>query len=220
MVGNGGIVDNTTQPENAVGSELMDPKPQPETVNATVPTSGKPARKPNTVRRVRTNKPTAYDAAGAFKHAFPTVVTIPAWVVPMADAFRTIHANVKPENRKSYDAVLTVASRVITRPDDGTHAFTFGGVSDIAKTQNAIYVGLAVAGIPRAEISDAYGAALWTAVIGPAGPKTHRCEYRDHVEYFDSTLSRLCADDHNLTPGIPRSSVVTFVSAWRKPAKS
>ena len=194
-----------------VGTETV---PSPATENSTVPaveSAPKPkrVRKPKTVTSVSTKT----DAAVAFRTAFPKTSTVPAWL-GMVDAIRAIHAAVPADKRASYDAVLSVARRIIVRPDVG-HAFTFGSGRDIAQTQNVIYIAFALSGIPRSDVPDAFGAAIWRAVLG----KT-QCEYRDHVDYFASTGSACIGRRHNDAFGLSAGSIAPIVNRWFNPAKS
>ena len=95
------------------------------------------------------------------------------------------------------------------RPANG-HRYTGGSGADVARTQNAIYVACAVSGIPRRDIPNAFGAAIWRFILGAT-----RCDYATHMDYFASTLSAYCGHAHNDTPGIDNTTAENAVRVWR-----
>lgn len=165
--------------------------------------------------------------ADAFRVTFPNAVTVPAWIDPacrtIRSAWDSVPADVRPiASYRTWIDAFHAADPTPAPPD--AHRYTFGSGSDIARTQNALYIACMIVGIPRKRIPDTFGAALWRFVLGgPFDPADTgiggyrgrtRCDYAAHADYFASTLGRYIAHDHNDTPGIVNVDAENAVRVW------
>jgi hypothetical protein len=150
----------------------------------------------------------------AFGITFPGHVgSVPAWIDPMCRTFDAVWRDASDTDRNAitFDAWITRfhAADPTDRPARG-HRYTMGSGSDIARTQNAIYIGIMLIGIPWKRVPVAFGAAAWRFVLGST-----KCDYRDHADYFVSTFGRYVAHDHNDTIGIVNVDAENAARAWR-----
>ena len=148
----------------------------------------------------------------AFVTMFPGIA-VPRWMSPMVETIIGAFALIDPAARATaayadWMGALNTSDPSV-RPANG-HRYTGGSGADVARTQNAIYVACAVSGIPRRDIPNAFGAAMWRFILGAT-----RCDYAVHVDYFASTLSGYCGHAHNDTPGIDNTTAENVVRVWR-----
>jgi hypothetical protein len=160
----------------------------------------------------------------AFHATFPDHVgSVPAWIDPMCGAINAAWNGIPADtdrNAITFDGWITRlhAADPTERPARG-HRYTMGSGSDIARTQNAIYVAFMLAGIPWKRIPSNFGAALWRFVLGET-----KCDYRvravGSAGHFVTTFGRFVAHDHNDTTGIDNADAENAARAWRdaKPA--
>jgi len=149
-----------------------------------------------------------------FRVLFPEHVgNVPAWIGPMCATIDVAWNRIPDTDRNaaSFDAWIDAlnAADATPAPSRG-HRYTLGSGSDIARTQNAIYIAFMVAGIPWKRIPVNFGAAVWRFVLG-----TTKCDYRTHADYFASTFGRFVAHDHNDTPGMNNAMAETAARVWR-----
>jgi hypothetical protein len=175
-----------------------------------------------TVESVGTMPPVTTVASAwpdTFRATFPDVNTIPGWVVPACDMIRGAWDSVPADVRHttSFDGWLAAFGAADTTANNTTtHRYTGGSGRDIARTQNALYVAIMVAGIPYRDIKHTpFIDALWHFVI-----PVHACNYRERKHSF-TTLAGYVRGDHNDTPGFANNRIAeTAVRLWRdaKPA--
>jgi hypothetical protein len=150
----------------------------------------------------------------SFRVTFPDHVgSVPTWIDPMCATINGAWNAVPADNRNalSFDAWIDAlhTADATAAPARG-HRYTMGSGSDIARTQNAIYIGIMLTGIAWKRVPVNFGSALWRFVLGVT-----KCDYRDHADYFVSTFGRFVAHDHNDTIGIRNVDAENAARAWR-----
>jgi hypothetical protein len=162
-----------------------------------------------------TGKPVHIPAAmsAAWVSAFGDV-TCPAYVVGMAGVVSRAFRSVPVGDRAAatFDTWLAAIRTADKRdaPVGPAHRFTNGSGRDIARTQNVLYVACAMSGVRAADVSNAFGMALWAHMLN--GTNTAQFATR---AYWRSTMADFVNGRHNDAYGLPLESAARAVRLWR-----